>query len=188
VSRARSIALILALALGALVLASCGSGGSSSTTATTSAQSTAETPAAKAAVKQVAAAAKAAEAKAPKGASPTLRAIYRQFPAPRPEPQEKSAAKAIGAGEKACAGKTPLQVKEEFYPAAQTNLAPEQAKMIARVGSFEANAASDASFVAGQLAADTYAASLAAADSQAGYQGCVYALARGLERRLAPKG
>jgi hypothetical protein len=177
-----SSVLILVLAL---ALAGCGSGGSSSST---SSQSPAETAAVKVAVERAASAAKAAEAKAPKGASPTLRAIYRQFPPPQPEPQEKSAAKVIAAGEKACAGKTPLQVKERFYAAARPNLKPEQAKMIARIGGFEAKAAGDPSFVAGQLAADTYAASLPEAAGQAGYRGCVYALARRLERRLAPKG
>jgi hypothetical protein len=178
----------VALSVGALALAGCGSSGSSSTSTTTSSQSPPETAAAKAAAKSAAAAAKAAEAKAPKGASPVLRQIYRQFPAPKPEPQEKSAAKAIEAGEKACQGKTPLEVKEEFFPAAQASLEPEQAKMIARVGSFEANAARDSSFVAGQLAADTYQATLPEAVAQAGYQGCVYALAQGLEHRLAPQG
>lgn len=185
-SRTLPSALIAALLASLLVLAGCGSNG---TPTAGSAQSPPpETPAARAAVRSAAAAAKAAEAKAPKGASPTLRQIYRQFPAPKPDPEVKGSAAAIKAGKRACQDKTPTEVKEEFFPAAQPNLAPEQTKMIARVGSFEANAGKDASFVAGQLAADTYQATLPEAVAQAGYQGCIYSLARGLEHRLAPQG
>jgi hypothetical protein len=187
-SRALSAPLLAAMVAIALALPGCGSGSSasSSTATATSPQSPQPTAAAKAAAKQAAGEAKAAEAKAPKGASPTLRAIYRQFPAPQAEAAQKGSATAIAAGQKACQGKTPSAVKEEFYPAAKASLEPEQAKMIARVGSYEKHASQDASFTAGQLAADTYAATLPEADSQAGYQGCVYALARGLERELGP--
>lgn len=178
----RALPALAALTI-ALALTGCGSGGS-----TTGATPAATTPAAaaKAAVKQ---AAKAAEAEAPKGASPTLRAIYRSFPAPMAGPHEgAAAAAAIAAGERACAGRTPLEVKEAFYAEAEGYLEPEQTKMIARIGAYEAHAATDPSFVAGQLAADVYAATLEEEEAQAGYRGCVHALAQGLERRLAPTG
>jgi hypothetical protein len=102
-------------------------------------------------------------------------------------PLSGGAAAAIATGERACAGKTPLEVKEEFHAAAGPHLEAEQAKMIARIGAYEGPAATDPGFVAGQLAADVYAATLEEEAAQAGYRGCVHALARGLERRLAPK-
>jgi hypothetical protein len=168
--------------LAALILSACGSSSSSSTT------SSVDSAAAKKAVAAAAKARRQAEAKAPKGSSPTLRAIYATFPAPRPNPETTRSAPAIKAGEKACGGKTPTQVKEEFYAAAKPKLAAEQTKMIDRIANFENNSPTDASFTAGQLAADVYEATLPAAVGQYGYEGCVYSLARGLERRLAPKG
>jgi hypothetical protein len=133
-----------------------------------------------------------AEQQAPKGASSVLREIYRQFPKPRPNPAVKGSAETIEAGEAACRGKTPRQVREAFYSEAVENgsLEPnsEEAKMIAKLPSFEQNVSKDPSFVAGQLAADTYQATLPEEIAQFGYQGCAYALARGLERELAPRG
>jgi hypothetical protein len=185
--RALQASPVLAAITIALALPGCGSGGST-TGAAAPAGGTPVVPAppapAKAATKQAAA---AAEAAAPKGASPTLRAIYRQFPTPRTESMEPTAAKAVKAGAAACRGKTPTAVKEEFYAEAEEELEPEQAKMIGQIGHFEAQEKTDRSFVAGQLAADTYAATLPEEESQAGYQGCVYALAQGLEQRLAPE-
>lgn len=169
-------------AIAALLFAACGSGSSSSTS-----NSVASAAAAKAAA-AAAKARRAAEAKAPKGASPTLRAIYATFPAPKPNPEVKRSAAAIHAGIAACKAKTPTQVKEELYAAAKPRLAPEQTKMIDRIASFENNSPTDASFTAGQLAADVYEATLSAAVGQYGYEGCVYSLAQGLERKLAPKG
>jgi hypothetical protein len=131
-----------------------------------------------------------AEREAPKGASPVLREIYRQFPKPRPNPAVKGSAGAIEAGEAACKGKTPRQAREAFYSEAteEGTLEPnsEEGKMIARLPAYEKNAHEDPSFVAGQLAADTYQATLPEEIAQFGYQGCAYALARGLERELAP--
>jgi hypothetical protein len=169
---------LLASLAAALALAGCGSGAQSTT-------STMSSEAAK--VVKAAAARHAAEARAPKGASPTLRAIYAQFPPPKPDPEVKRSAAAIGAGERACKGKSPRAVKDELYAAAKRHLNPEQAKMIARMGSYEKHVAKDANFVAGQLAADTYEATLPAATAQYGYQGCIYSLARRLEHKLAPK-
>ena len=179
--RARSSAPILAVALGALALVPVGCGSSSPSASTGNEVAAGE--------RASAAARRAAEARAPKGASAALRAIYAQFPPPRPSPEAKRrSAAAIRAGERACAGKTPLQVKEALYGAAKAKLTSEQAKMIARIGGYERHSASDQSFVSGQLGADVYAATLPAAVGRYGYQGCVYELAKGLERRLAPKG
>lgn len=176
-------ALPIAAAVAALALAGCGSGSSTSMSPT---QRTPTTRAGAAAAKRARAQARAAEAKAPKGASPTLRAIYRQFRPPAPDPEARGSAAAIKAGERACAHKTPLEVKEELYAAARPHLSPEQAKMIGGIDHYERTAPHDQSFVAGQLAADVYEATLAAPVAQFGYQGCVYSLARGLEGRLAP--
>jgi len=164
--------------LSALVIVGCGS--SSSTTS-----SNALSPVARKAVKAAEADKRAAEAEAPKGASPTLRAIYVNFQKPQPDPASKGSGKAIVAGESACHGKKPQEVVEELLPAARTNLSPEQEAMIAKIGSYEARASSDADFVAGQLAGDVYQASLQTKLAQFGYQGCVYALAKQLEQRLA---
>ncbi len=171
-------AALLCLASGGL-LAACGSGSSSSTSTSAEVR------------KAVAAAAKlrrAAEARAPKGASPTLRAIYATFPPPQPNPQDKSSGPAIHRGLLACRGKSPTEVKEEFYGAARSNLTSEQDKMINRIAHFEGHSSTDVSFTAGQLAADVYEATLPEGIAQYGYQGCVYALAQGLEKRLAPSG
>jgi hypothetical protein len=59
--------------------------------------------------------------------------------------------------------------------------------MIGRITSFENDDPKSASFTAGQLAADVYEASLSPASARYGYQGCIYSLARRLERALAPK-
>ena len=155
----------------------CGSG----STKTLSASGPGPAAAAAAAKRRV------AEAGAPKGSSPTLRAIYATFSAPKPEPGVKGSGAAIRAGIAACKSKTPVEVKEEFFSAAGGRLSGEQAKMIERIGAFDRNSHTDGSFTAGQLAAETYEATLPEATSQFGYEGCVYALARGLERRLAPK-
>ncbi len=149
----------------------CGGGGDEPSTETTSAfQREAER----------------AEAEAPKGASQVLRAIYRQFPKPEPSPQLKGSAKAIETGEKACNGKTPLEVREEFID--ESNLLEAQAEAVAELPKYEKQEATNGSFAAGQLAALVYERSLPE-DKLAifGYQGCVYSLARGVERRLAPE-
>jgi hypothetical protein len=130
-----------------------------------------------------------AERQAPKGASPVLREIYRQFPAPRADPAVKRSARAIEAGRRACAGKSPLEVKEEFYPAAIESGGLEEgsprADTIAEIESYEKNSP-DPSFVAGQLAAGAYEATLPKAIARFGYQGCIYSLSLRLKRELAP--
>lgn len=58
--------------------------------------------------------------------------------------------------------------------------------MIGQIDSYEKHSAKEYSFTGGQLAADTYEATLTSA-GQYGYEGCIYSLARKLERELAPK-
>jgi hypothetical protein len=103
----------------------------------------------------------------------------------------KGSAKAIAAGKKACDGKTPLEVKDAYYPIAvesgNLDASSDQAKMIADIGKYAKNASKDASFASGQLAADAYQATLPAKTASYGYQGCVYVMARQLEKQLAPK-
>jgi len=119
----------------------------------------------------------------PKGASPLLREIYRQFQPPQPDPRmRRSSAKAIRAGERACKGKTPLQVREEFI--ADSDLGDDQAKVVAQLRKYEKDPS--ANFVAGQLGALVYEGSLPEKIARYGYQGCVYSLAQVLKRRLAP--
>jgi hypothetical protein len=171
----------IALSLAALMLSGCGSG--SATTAT----NRPETVPATAPVQQPPAPVpQSGGPKPPKGASPALREIYRQFPPPKAGSGATGSAAAIRAGERACANKTPVEVKERYFVAARPHLDPEQAKMIASIGSYESHEAKEYSFTAGQLAADTYEATLPAAVGQFGYQGCIYSLAGQLERRLAP--
>jgi hypothetical protein len=114
-----------------------------------------------------------------------LREIYRQFPPPLPDAAVRGSAGAIEAGKRACGGRSPLQVKARFLPAARESLTPEQAEMVAAIETYAHRP--DAAFTAGQLAADVYRATLGERLANFGYQGCVYALARGLERRLAPR-
>lgn len=83
-----------------------------------------------------------------------------------------------------------MQIREAFYAKATEEGTLEsdsaEARMIRKLPSYEANAARDSAYAAGQLGADTYEATLPEAIAQYGYRGCVYSLARGLEHRLAP--
>lgn len=178
----RALAILLTVATVAL-LAGCGSGGST----TGSSSPAARQAAVETATKETAKIAQEGEAQAPKGASPTLKGVYRSFQKPKTKAMEPEAADAVEAGEAACEGKTPIEVKEQFYAEAKKYLEPQQAKMIGQIPQFEAKERSDQAFVAGQLGADVYAATLEEEDEQGGYQGCVYALAQALEQRLAPK-
>jgi hypothetical protein len=130
--------------------------------------------------------------RAPKGAPSMVRELYREFPPPEPDSRVSGSAAAIRAGERACAKKTPLEVKEAFYPVAVSTgrLDPEseRGKLIASIGKFEAQVKSEVSFVAGQLAADAYRETLRPSLASSGYEGCVYALATELERKLQAEG
>lgn len=126
----------------------------------------------------------------PKGSPLMVRELYREFPPPQVPKGVKGAAAAVRAGERACAGKTPAQVAERYLPVAlekgTIKEGTEQAKMIAETGRFQKNIETEASFTSGQLAAGAYQATLPPRLQKAGYQGCIYSLARGLEHRLYP--
>lgn len=119
-----------------------------------------------------------------------VRELYREFPPPQVPKGVKGAAAAIRAGERACAGKTPTQVAEKYLPIAleQGGIkeGTAQAKMIGETARYEKNIETEASFTSGQLAAGAYQATLPARLQKAGYQGCIYSLARDLEHRLYP--
>jgi len=118
--------------------------------------------------------------------APMSEQLAHVFPVPKPGPGSlPGAAAAIEAGRKACKGKTPLQVREEFIGAAQ-GITDEQEAMIAELPKYEKQAATP-NFVAGQLAAGVYEATLPEKKAMAGYQGCVYELALQLRRELAKK-
>jgi hypothetical protein len=91
-------------------------------------------------------------------------------------------AAAVATGEAACAGRTPLAVKHAFYDdaveAGTLEPASERGRMIARLGGLVAKGAADPSFITGQLAADTYAATLPRPLARPGYRGCFAALKR----------
>jgi hypothetical protein len=128
----------------------------------------------------------------PKGAPPMVRELYREFPPPKPDPTVKGSAAAIRAGERACAGKTPVEVKEKYLPIAlergRLESGSPQAKMIGEIDRFAKHLETEASFTAGQLAGDAYQATLPERLQTAGYQGCVYSLAKRLESRLYKPG
>lgn len=118
--------------------------------------------------------------------APITEQLARTFPVPKPGPGSlPGAASAIEAGRKACKGRTPLQVREEFIESAQ-GLSDEQETMIGELPKYEKQAVT-LNFVAGQLAAGVYEATLPEEKAAAGYQGCVYELALQLRRELAKK-
>ncbi len=159
----RSAAVLLSLLCFALGLSACGGGGdSSSTSSTTQATAPIRGP------------------QPPKGASQLERQIYRTFQPPEADPEVSGSAKAIAAGEAACEGKTPLEVKQQFI--AQSKLSSDQRQALAQIDRAEEHPGGD--FSAGQLAGLVYQGTLEGELAEYGYQGCVYALARGLERRL----
>jgi hypothetical protein len=125
-----------------------------------------------------------AEAEAPPGASPVLQEIYRQFPPPQPDPSVKQSAAVISAGERACRGKTPLEVKEEFID--ESDLLPSQAERVAELAELEASTPPNGSFVTGQLGALVYERTLPERVAHFGYEGCVYSLSLVVKRQLAP--
>jgi hypothetical protein len=110
------------------------------------------------------------------------------FPKPKVEPGSlPGTAQAIEAGREACNGKTPVQVREEFIGAAENEegLNEGQKEMVGEIAKFEKQTTSN--FVAGQLAAGVYEATLPERQQIAGYRGCVYELALQARRELSKK-
>jgi len=120
--------------------------------------------------------------KPPKGASPVLRELYRNFPAPAPNTAIPGSAGAIAAGQADCAGKTPLEVARRYI--SESELSAEQRQAVAGIARHERQPS--ANFPAGQLAALVYQGTFAGPLAIERYRGCVYALAQGLKRELAP--
>jgi hypothetical protein len=176
--RSRVGAGTIAVLAAALAIAGCGGGGGGTVT-TTPPDATFPEPTVPRGAPQP-----------PKGASPVLRELYRQFTPRKPDPAVKGSAAAIAAGRAACAGMTALEVERRYYPVAvrKGGIDPgsEQAKMIAGITKYAKNVVHDPSFVAGQLAGDAYQATLPSRIATFGYAGCVYELARELEKQLAP--
>jgi hypothetical protein len=107
---------------------------------------------------------------------------------PKPEVEAGSppgTAAAIDAGRRACKGKTPIEVRDEFIAAAEAEVGfnEGQKEMLAEIAKFEKQASPD--FAAGQLAAGVYEAALPEEQKAAGYRGCVYELALQLRREIA---
>jgi hypothetical protein len=116
--------------------------------------------------------------------------IALQFPEPTPQPgSPPSVGKAIDAGRKACKGKTPVQVRDEFIAEAEAAglLNAGQKKMLANIARYEKQAADSPDFVAGQLGAGVYEATLPEQLRIFGYQGCVYELAQQLQKEIAQR-
>lgn len=149
------------------MLASCGSGNESGST------------------EQQAQAAPGSQRPLPPNA-PMTKVLATRFPPPKVQPgAPPGSAEAIAAGRRACKGKTPLEVRAAYIGAAKRsgNLNPGQEKMVAHIGKYQSQAVT-ADFVAGQLAAGVYEATLPESVRIAGYQGCVYELARQAEKEL----
>jgi hypothetical protein len=118
--------------------------------------------------------------------APLTQQLKEVFPPPEPLAGSPPKAEAfIKQGQKACKGKTPSQVVDEFLPAAEENkdYDKQQLELISEIGSYEENPTSD--FAAGQIAAGVYEATLPELQQRSGYQGCVYELALHLRRELA---
>jgi hypothetical protein len=165
----RTIWAALALTMTTLTLAACGCGDSGS------GQSAAETTSASLITPNM----------------PQTKVIAKQFPKPVPvENAPAGAMKAIRAGEKACKGKTPTEVRDEFLGNAQEGgeLNEGQEEMLNELPQFEKQARTSPDFAAGQLAAGVYEATLPERLARSGYQGCVYELALQLRRELAKSG
>jgi hypothetical protein len=115
--------------------------------------------------------------------APLSEQLARTFPVPKATPDSlPGSAAAIEAGRDACRGKTPVQVREEFIAAA--DLGDDQGTMVAELEKYEKQQPT-ISFVAGQIGAGVYQATLPEKKAAAGYQGCVYELALQLRRELA---
>ncbi len=111
--------------------------------------------------------------------------LAQQFPKPEPtEGAPPGAERYIEAGQKACKGKTPSEVRDEFIETA-AGLNEGQEAMLNELDKFEKQARTSPDFAAGQLAAGVYEATLPEKEARSGYQGCVYELALQLRREIA---
>jgi hypothetical protein len=110
--------------------------------------------------------------------------LAEQFPEPRPVAgAPPGSAAAIKAGRKMCKGKSPRRVRDQFLAEARGNLTAAQLEMVEDIERYEKQVTPN--FVAGQLAAGVYEATLSDKEERSGYQGCVYELARKLRQELS---
>jgi hypothetical protein len=117
---------------------------------------------------------------------PQVQRLRQNFPKPAPAAgAEGASAKAIAVGEEACEGLTPTEVKDRFYSETEPNLDSDQRALVEELPRYEKEAPHDPSFVAGQIAATIYGATLGEAEGQYGFQGCVYVLAQTLGAKLS---
>jgi hypothetical protein len=122
--------------------------------------------------------------------APIAKQLAVTFPVPKAEAgSPPGTAAAIEAGRRACKGKTPTEVRDEFLAAAEgeAGLNEGQKEMVGEIGKYEQQSANSPNFAAGQLAAGVYEATLPEKQRIAGYQGCVYELALQLRRELTKK-
>ncbi len=121
-------------------------------------------------------------------AKPITKQLAIVFPKPKVEAgSPPGTAKAIEAGRRACRGKTPTEVRDEFLADAEAagGFSEGQKEMIGEIGKFEEQASHSPNFAAGQLAAGVYEATLPEEQMNAGFRGCIYELALQLRRELA---
>jgi hypothetical protein len=121
----------------------------------------------------------------PRGASPLLEDVYRQFQPPQADPAVKGSATALRRGERTCRGKSPLQIREELID--QSDLTPDQARTVEQLPRYERSPSPN--FAAGQLGALVYEGTLPDDElATFGFQGCIYSLSLRLKRELAESG
>lgn len=118
------------------------------------------------------------EAAVDTGPPPTLEeSLANAFPPPKPiENAPPGSAAAIKAGREVCKGKTPAQIRDQFLAEASAQLEPGALEMVEEIERYEKQVTPN--FVAGQLAAGVYEATLSENAERGGYQGCVYELAQ----------
>lgn len=124
----------------------------------------------------------------PQGAA----AIRENFPPPDTKGLPAGQVAAIRAGQKACEGKRPLQVRAEYLDEATAggtlDLDSPEGELVSDPKRFRTLPGTTPDFPAGQLGADVYAATVPQAVAQSAYKGCVYELARVQARRLQRSG
>jgi hypothetical protein len=119
---------------------------------------------------------------------PPPRALAENFPPPDTRGLSRGERAALRAGQRACRGKTPLQIRNEYLDQATSSgsldLDSPQGELVSDLANFRFEPNEGPSFATGQLAAGIYEATLREATANAGFQGCVYELARVQVRRM----
>jgi hypothetical protein len=119
---------------------------------------------------------------------PPPQALAENLPPPDTRGLSRDQKVALRAGRRACRGKTPLQVRDEYLAEAtdsgSLDLDSPQGELVSDLSYFRFEPDEGPSFAAGQLAAGVYEATLPESTANAGFQGCVYELARVQVRRM----